>query len=119
MSYQYNVCQKVDLLPFERYDQVKSVIETISKMYKTMEHSDCNADDCKWKRYHADLTSMGQDSKFMDCVIDHISWSNNGRLLAVANPIDLKPWIVPRVTFISASCLFGSIISSTVNNTIT
>ena len=42
-------------------------------MYKTMEHSDCNADDCKWKRYHADLTSMGKDSKFMDCVIDHIS----------------------------------------------
>ena len=68
-----NVCQKVDLLPFERYDEVQSLIKTINKMYKTMEHSDCNVNDCKWKRYHADLTAMSEDNKFMGCVIEHVN----------------------------------------------
>ena len=36
-----NICQEVDILPFERYDRVKSVLEKFQKMLKTIDHSDC------------------------------------------------------------------------------
>ena len=90
-----NVCQKVDLLPFERFDKIQSVIRTISKMYMTIEHTNCHANDCKWKRYHADLISMNTHNRYMDCAIDHVSMgiSRQTRLQASESQIAITDGI--------------------------
>ena len=67
-----NVCQKVNLLPFERFDQVQSVVQTVNKMYETIDHANCSVDQCKWERYHNDLGAMNTIDKYMGCDIGHI-----------------------------------------------
>ena len=52
-----NTLQEVDILPFERYDRAKRVIDKFLKMFSTMDHSSCPV-KCLWERYHADLSAM-------------------------------------------------------------
>ena len=66
------MCQKVNLLPFERFDQVQSVVKTVNKKYETIDHGNCSVDDCKWERYHNDLNAMNSTKKYMDCAIGHV-----------------------------------------------
>ena len=68
-----NVCQKVDLLPFERYDQVQAVIKNVNKMYEAINHLNCTVDDCKWKRYHSDIDVINTTNQYMDCSVGHVN----------------------------------------------
>ena len=68
-----NECQKVNLLPHERFDKVKTVIAKFLKMMKTIDHSDCPDKSCLWPRYHADLTAMDADTRYMGSVVKHIN----------------------------------------------
>ena len=61
-----NLCQVVDLLPYERYDNVMNGIEHFDEMIENIDHNECvkqretNLDDngksrvkCYWPRYHS------------------------------------------------------------------
>ena len=92
-----NVCQKVNLLPFERFDQVQSVVKTVNKMYETIDHSNCSVDECKWERYHNDLHAMNTSNEYMNCAIGHVNigtarqtrLQSDQNQLAVADGINL------------------------------
>ena len=68
-----NVCHKVDLLPFEKYDQGQAVIKNVNEMYKTINHLNCTVDDCEWKRYHSDIDAMNTTNRYMDCSVGHVN----------------------------------------------
>ena len=67
-----NICQEVNILPFERYDSVKRVIERFRKLFTTMDHSNCPA-KCQWERYHADLILMESKKTYMGVSIGNIN----------------------------------------------
>ena len=65
-----NLCQIVDLLPHERYDNVMKAVGQFDKMLECMNHTECvklqEADKkqkCLWPRYHACLEEL-KSSKF-------------------------------------------------------
>lgn len=67
-----NVCQVVDVLPFERYDRAKHVIEKLKKMFSTMDHSSCS-EKCLWERYHADVSARESMDTYMDTSISNVN----------------------------------------------
>ena len=82
-----NLCQVVDLLPHERFDNVMAAVNNFDKMVKCIDHSECiklsekEADEnqnkvskCLWPRYHSALTSL-EAGKFkgIDITKDHES----------------------------------------------
>ena len=67
-----NVCQEVDVLPFERYDRAIRVVGKFLKMTTTMDHSECpSPEKCLWVRYHNDLASMESTKTYMNTTIGH------------------------------------------------
>ena len=68
-----NVCQEVDVLPFQIYDRVKRVIERLRRMFTTMDHSACPEKNCQWERYHADILMMNSCDKYMDTSIGNVN----------------------------------------------
>ena len=63
----------MNLLPFERFDQVQSVVKTVNKIYETIDHTNCAVDECKWERYHNDLRAMNAKNEYMDCTIGNVN----------------------------------------------
>ena len=49
------------------------MIAKFLKMMKTIDHSDCPDKSCLWPRYHADLTAMDADTRYMGSVVKHIN----------------------------------------------
>ena len=68
-----NACQKVNVLPHERYDTAVSIIEKFSTMVKCMNHVDCPVSKCLWPRYHEDLGHMEKDNLYMGTTIDYLN----------------------------------------------
>ena len=68
-----NVCQKVDILPHERYDKATALIEKFSTMMKSVDHSDCPNEVYSWPRYHKDLDVSEKEEKYMGKKIDNIN----------------------------------------------
>ena len=66
-----NACQKVNVLPHERYDTAVSIIEKFSTMVKCMNHVDCPVSKCLWPRYHEDLGHMEKDNLYMGTTTQH------------------------------------------------
>ena len=53
-----NICQIVDLLPHERYDDVQAAVDQFKLMADSLEdHTKCD-EQCKWPRYHEDLAKL-------------------------------------------------------------
>ena len=77
------VCQEVDILPYERYDKANAVLDKFARMLKTLEHEECLTatdveDDekkCLWKRYHKDKKSIEKDENYVGVKIDNIHMS--------------------------------------------
>ena len=80
-----NLCQKVDILPHERYDSVMRGVDHFAHMLSAVSHSQCQEvimelkssgkmDEstsvvCLWPRYHACLEELGSNSAFKGVVI--------------------------------------------------
>ena len=45
-GYLSNVCQKLNLLPFERYDQIMSIVKQFDAMLKAIDHDNCPKNAC-------------------------------------------------------------------------
>ena len=73
-----NVCQDVDVLPYECFDKANAVITKFLKMMECIEHKHCPPDDpdnkkCLWPRYHEDLMLMEKDSKYMAAKVENVN----------------------------------------------
>ena len=70
-----NLCQIVDVLPYERFDKVMSAVRHFDKMQKCIDHAEClklseeadsnkeKAPKCLWPRYHSCLMEL-ESGKF-------------------------------------------------------
>ena len=63
-----NVCQKVDVLPYERYDEFHNVLSVMDKMALTLDdHLLCaQYKKCLWPRYHEDLKSLSDSNQYVN-----------------------------------------------------
>lgn len=76
-----NICQKVDILPYERYDEFNNVLRVMEIMAETLtDHFQClsristnTSDDlsseikkakCFWPRYHSDVKNLNETQKY-------------------------------------------------------
>ena len=102
-----NLCQKVDILPHERYDSVMRGVDHFAHMLSAVSHSQCQEvimelkssgkmDEstsvvCLWPRYHACLEELGSNDAFKGVVIkaEHETKSFNTRLAKRSNDIVL------------------------------
>ena len=94
-----NICQTVDLLPHERFDNVMERIGYFDVMLRSISHDNCKETDpatniqitkCHWPRYHACLESLKTD-KFMGVVVkpDYESKAYNTKLTKKKNNLEL------------------------------
>ena len=86
-----NIGQEVNVLPFERFDRAKALIAKFMKMMNAMNHSDCpgSGEKCLWPNYHADLSAMESDGKFMNTGIDHV---NIGKIRQTRPRLRMDSW---------------------------
>ena len=102
-----NLCQVVDVLPHERYDNVIKAVEHFYKMLQCINHAEClkqnvEADSskkkiskCLWPRYHFCLTEL-EKGKFKDIDIkrDHESKAYFTKLAKKQNDLALSTSVI-------------------------
>ena len=65
-----NICQIVDLLPHERYDDVQAAVDQFKLMVDSLEdHNKCG-EKCKWPRYHEDLVELQTSKSYQNVTLE-------------------------------------------------
>ena len=65
-----NIVQKVNVLPHERYDDSMKVLDKMARMKNLQAHDQCNANQCLWPRYHADVKEILEDGTYQKVKIE-------------------------------------------------
>ena len=107
-----NLCQKVDILPHERYDSVMRGVDHFAHMLSAVSHSQCqdvimerkssgkmdqsSSMICLWPMYHVCLEEFGSDGAFKGVVInsEHETNSCNMSFILIKIGLVLCVWVL-------------------------
>ena len=66
-----NIVQRVNSLPYERYDAFNHACEKMKEMHERVSHGECNEKSCRWPSYDKDLKILNDTGEYMGAPICH------------------------------------------------